>query len=134
MCRYHLAVRKGLAGRGKLSGDGHGTSLRHKRTSRERVGNIRFGFRLSPDGKHVEPDPGGQSVLTEIRHLRHSGHTLRGIAAALNRQALHTWLGLAAGTRSARRVATTWARFNPVYHPRLIILNHFGESRIGVLW
>lgn len=38
-------------------------ALRHKRTSGERVGNIRFGFRLSPDGKHVEPDPGEQAVL-----------------------------------------------------------------------
>jgi site-specific DNA recombinase len=38
-------------------------ALWHKRTSGERVGNIRFGFRLSPDGKHVEPDPGEQSVL-----------------------------------------------------------------------
>jgi DNA invertase Pin-like site-specific DNA recombinase len=70
-------------------------ALRHKRTSGERVGNIRFGFRLSPDGKHVEPDPGEQSVLTEIRHLRQSGHTLRGIAAALNRKALRTRCGSA---------------------------------------
>jgi DNA invertase Pin-like site-specific DNA recombinase len=38
-------------------------ALRHKRTSGERLGNIRFGFRLSPDGRHVEPDPGEQSVL-----------------------------------------------------------------------
>jgi len=65
-------------------------ALRHKRTSGERVGNIRFGFRLSPDGKHVEPDPGEQGVLTEIGHMRQSGHTLRGIAAALNRKALRT--------------------------------------------
>jgi DNA invertase Pin-like site-specific DNA recombinase len=70
-------------------------TLRHKRTSGERVGNIRFGFRLSPDGKHVEPDPGEQGVLTEIRHLRQSGHTLRGIAAALNRQSLRTRCGSA---------------------------------------
>ena len=70
-------------------------ALWHKRTSGERVGNIRFGFRLSPDGKHVEPDPGEQGVLTEIRHLRQSGHTLRGIAAALNRQSLRTRRGSA---------------------------------------
>jgi DNA invertase Pin-like site-specific DNA recombinase len=70
-------------------------ALRHKRTSGERVGNIRFGFRLSPDGKHVEPDPGEQGVLTEIRHLRQSGHTLRGIAAALNEKALRTRRGSA---------------------------------------
>ena len=70
-------------------------ALRHKRTSGERVGNIRFGFRLSPDGKHVEPDPGEQGVLTEIGHMRQSGHTLRGIAAALNRKALRTRRGSA---------------------------------------
>jgi DNA invertase Pin-like site-specific DNA recombinase len=70
-------------------------ALRHKRTSGERVGNIRFGFRLSPDGKHVEPDPGEQGLLTEIRDLRQSGHTLRGIAAALNRKALRTRRGSA---------------------------------------
>jgi DNA invertase Pin-like site-specific DNA recombinase len=70
-------------------------ALRHMRTSGERVGNIRFGFRLSPDGKHVEPDPGEQGVLTEIRHLRQSGHTMRGIAAALNRKALRTRRGSA---------------------------------------
>ena len=49
-------------------------ALRHKRTSGERVGNIRFGFRLSPDGKHLELEPGEQGLLTEIRHLRQSGH------------------------------------------------------------
>jgi DNA invertase Pin-like site-specific DNA recombinase len=70
-------------------------ALRHKRTSGERVGNIRFGFRLSPDGKHVEPDPGEQGVLTEIGHLRQSGQTMRGIAAALNRKALRTRRGSA---------------------------------------
>jgi hypothetical protein len=47
-------------------------------------GNIRFGFRLSPDGKHVEPDPGEKGVLTEIGYLRQSGHTLQRIAASLN--------------------------------------------------
>jgi hypothetical protein len=67
--------------------------LRHKRTSGERVGNIRFGYRLSSDGKHVEPDPCEQAALTEIRHLRQSGHTLRGIATALNHKALRTRRG-----------------------------------------
>jgi hypothetical protein len=38
-----------------------------------------FGVRLSPDGKHVEPDPGEQGVLTEIGHLRQSGNTMRGL-------------------------------------------------------
>jgi hypothetical protein len=51
-------------------------ALRHKRGSGERVGNIWFGFRLSPDSKHVEPDPGEQGVLTEIGHLHQSEHTV----------------------------------------------------------
>jgi site-specific DNA recombinase len=70
-------------------------ALRHKSTNGERVGNIRFGYRLGADGKHVEPDPGEQAVLAEIRTLRRNGHTLRGIAAALNRKALRTRRGSA---------------------------------------
>jgi choline dehydrogenase-like flavoprotein len=49
---------------------------------------------LAPTGKR-KPDPGEQGVLTEIRHLRQSGHRMRGIAAALNRQSLRTRRGSA---------------------------------------
>jgi site-specific DNA recombinase len=70
-------------------------AMSHKRTSGERVGNIRFGYRLAADGKHVEPDPAEQSTLAQIRQFREHGHTLRGIAAALNRQALRTRNGSA---------------------------------------
>jgi DNA invertase Pin-like site-specific DNA recombinase len=70
-------------------------ALSHKRPNGERVGNIQFGYRLCTDGKHVEPDPGEQAVLQEIRSLRKSGTTLRGIAAALNHRALHTRRGSA---------------------------------------
>ena len=70
-------------------------ALRHKRANGERVGNIQFGYRLSADGTHLEPDPGEQAVLAEIRALRKNGHTLRGIAAALNRKALRTRRGSA---------------------------------------
>ena len=68
-------------------------ALSHKRTNGERVGNIQFGYRLCADEKHVEPDPAEQAVLHEIRDLRQSGHTLRGIAAALNHRALRTRRG-----------------------------------------
>jgi len=64
--------------------------MSHKRTKGERVGNIQFGYRLCADGKHVEPDPSQQAVLDEIRRLRQSGHTLRGIAAALNHRGHRT--------------------------------------------
>ena len=30
-------------------------AMNHKRNNGERVGNIRFGYRLSVDGKHVKP-------------------------------------------------------------------------------
>ena len=70
-------------------------ALRHKRANGERVGNIRFGFRLGADGKHLEPDPAEQAVLTEIRRLRQTGHSLRGIAASLNRRGLRTRRGSA---------------------------------------
>ena len=70
-------------------------ALSHKRTNGERVGNIQFGYRLCADGKHVEPDAAEQAVLNEIRCLRQSGQTLRGIAAALNHRALRTRRGSA---------------------------------------
>jgi len=66
-------------------------ALRHKRANGERVSNIRFGYRLGADGR--QPDAGEQAVLDEIRTLRQNGHTLRGIAAALNRKALRTRRG-----------------------------------------
>jgi site-specific DNA recombinase len=70
-------------------------ALSHKRSNGERVGNIQFGYRLCADGKHVEPDLGEQAVLHEIRTLRKSGTTLRGIAATLNHRAFRTRRGSA---------------------------------------
>jgi hypothetical protein len=51
------------------------------------------GYRLCADGKHLEADPGEQAVLDEIRRMRQSGHTLRGIAAALNHRGHRTRRG-----------------------------------------
>src|SRR5215469_4442832 len=68
-------------------------ALSHKRSHGERVGNIRFGFRLSRDGKHVEPDAAEQDVLHEIHRLRQGGHSMRRIAAALNGKRFHTRRG-----------------------------------------
>ena len=79
-------------------------AMNHKRTNGERVGNIRFGYRLGADGKHVEPDPADQVVLQEIHGLRQNGHTMRGIAAALNRGALRTRRGSAWRLESIARI------------------------------
>src|ERR1700730_17988130 len=86
-------------------------AMRHKRTQSERVGNIAFGYRLAPDGKHVEPDPGEQTVLTDIRKLRGSGISLRKIAATLNRRALTTRRGTAWRLEHVARICARAANF-----------------------
>lgn len=79
-------------------------AMNHKRTKGERVGNIRFGYRLGADDKHVEPDATEQEVLREIGRLRQSGHTMRGIAALLNQQSLRTRRGTTWRLESVARV------------------------------
>jgi len=79
-------------------------ALRHKRGQGERVGNIAFGSRLAKDGQHLEPDPGEQAALAEIRRLRKQGATLRGIAATLNQRALRTRRGTPWRLESVARV------------------------------
>ena len=61
-------------------------------------------IQLSGDGKHVEPDPGEQAVLNEIGQLRKSGHSLRGIAAALNHRELRTRRGSSWRLESVARI------------------------------
>ena len=78
--------------------------MRHKRGNGERVGNIEFGYRLSPDRRHLEPDPTEQAALAEIRGLRRHGHTLRGIAATLNNRGHRTRRGTAWRLESVARV------------------------------
>jgi len=68
-------------------------ALRHKRAQGQRVGNIAFGYRLAADHRHLEPEPAEQAALSEIRDLRNQGHTLRGIAAALNSRGHRTRRG-----------------------------------------
>jgi DNA invertase Pin-like site-specific DNA recombinase len=69
--------------------------LRHKRSCGERVGNIHYGYRLSADGKHVEPDAAEQAVLVTIRDLRARHRSLREIAAVLNASGALTRRGTA---------------------------------------
>jgi hypothetical protein len=49
-------------------------ALRHKRGNGEQVGNIQFGYRLSADDRHLEPDGAEQAALAAIRDLRAAGH------------------------------------------------------------
>jgi len=79
-------------------------ALRHKRGNGERVGNIEFGYRLSPDQRHLELEPVEQAAMQEIRDLRRQGHTLRGIAATLNSRGRRTRRGTAWRLESVARV------------------------------
>jgi DNA invertase Pin-like site-specific DNA recombinase len=76
-------------------------AMQHKKSYGQRVGNIVYGYRLGPDGAHLEPDPHEQRVLTAIRDLRARHCTLRGIAAELNARGLRT--------RRASAAAGAWA-------------------------
>src|SRR6202049_2114211 len=65
-------------------------ALRHKRGKVERVGNIEFGYRLGPDGLHLELDSSEQAALAMIRQLRAGGRSFRAIAGALNQNGHRT--------------------------------------------
>jgi DNA invertase Pin-like site-specific DNA recombinase len=79
-------------------------ALRHKRSNGERVGNIEFGYRLSADRRHLEPDLTEQAALAEIRNLRRQGQTLRGIAATMNSRGHRTRRGTQWRLESVARV------------------------------
>lgn len=68
-------------------------ALRHKKSKGERVGNVHYGYRLSADGKHVEPEATEQAVLAHIRNLRARRRSLREVAAALNERGWRTRRG-----------------------------------------
>jgi len=70
-------------------------AMRHKRSKGERVGTVRFGYRLASDGMQLEADEAEQSILSRIRGMRAAGHTMRQIADALNRQGYTTRRGTA---------------------------------------
>ncbi|MEQ1886057.1 MAG: recombinase family protein [Bryobacteraceae bacterium] len=69
------------------------SAMQFKKSKGERVGNIEFGFRVGPDGKHLEPDPSETKIVKRIVALRAKGNSLRVIAATLNRAGLTTRRG-----------------------------------------
>ena len=50
--------------------------LQHKKVKGERVGNIAFGYKLAPDGVHLEEHLREQEILKSITEMRKSGMTL----------------------------------------------------------
>jgi len=59
----------------------------------ERVGKIRFGYRLAADGVLLVEDSAEQEAIGIIKQLRERGESLRAIAAELNRRGTPTKLG-----------------------------------------
>jgi DNA invertase Pin-like site-specific DNA recombinase len=82
-------------------------ALRQKKSTGLRVGNIPFGCRLAPDGRHLEPEPTEEAALSALRELRQQGQSLRATAAALNRQGHRTRRGTFWRQEHIRRVLAT---------------------------
>ena len=79
-------------------------ALQHKRSNGERVGNIEFGYRLGPDGKHLVLDPTEQAALADIRALCAQRLSMRAIAAELNERGHTTRRGTPWRLESVARV------------------------------
>lgn len=65
-----------IAGRTKAA-------LAQKKARNERVGEIKYGYRLASDGVHLEPDPTEQRAIALAQTLRSEGRSYRDVAAAL---------------------------------------------------
>ena len=59
----------------------------------ERVGKVRFGYRLAADGVSLVEDSDEQEAIGTIRRLRNHGESLRAIAGELNRRGIPTKAG-----------------------------------------
>jgi DNA invertase Pin-like site-specific DNA recombinase len=63
-------------------------ALAVKKARGERVGNVPYGYRLSEDGVHVEPNTEEQAIIAIICSLRALGMTFYGIVAYLNQEGI----------------------------------------------
>jgi DNA invertase Pin-like site-specific DNA recombinase len=77
-------------------------ALAYKKAKGERVGKLPYGFRLAPDGVHLEEDGEEQAILLELTSLRSAGLYWREIAAELNQRGVKTKEGRPWSIRTAR--------------------------------
>lgn len=61
-------------------------ALASKKARGERTGQVPFGFRLSADGRHVEPDEAEQRTVARVVELREEGVSIRMIARRLEEE------------------------------------------------
>jgi len=65
-------------------GERTATALAHKRANGEKTGgDAPYGWRLAPDGVHLEPHDAEQTILKSARTLRAAGLSLRKVGAEL---------------------------------------------------
>ena len=70
-------------------------ALAHKRSKGERIGKVPFGFNLASDGVTLVADENETSVIGLIESLKAQGHSLRSIAAELDKAGIPTKEGKA---------------------------------------
>lgn len=63
---------------------------RARKQAGQRVGEIPFGYELDADGRTLRENPDEQEALSLIHTMRDAGHSLREIAAELNRRGFQT--------------------------------------------
>ena len=80
-------------------------ALAVKKSRGERTGMIPFGFQLSADGVHLEPNPGEQTIVEKVRALRAGGMTLQSIADALDEAGLVSRAGRPLSVVQVHRIA-----------------------------
>ncbi len=61
-------------------------ALTAKKARGERTGSVPYGYRLGPDGIHLEPDAAEQAVVAHVRSLHAEGVSLGEIARVLERE------------------------------------------------
>jgi len=71
------------------------SALQAKKTRKELVGSVPYGYRLTVDGIHIEENPAEQEVITEIKRLKAAGLNLPGICRELERKGFTTRTGKA---------------------------------------
>jgi site-specific DNA recombinase len=68
-------------------------ALRVKISNGERVGNVRYGFKLARDGKHLVPNERERDIIKAVAKMRKIGLSLQRIADRLNDTKIKTRTG-----------------------------------------
>jgi DNA invertase Pin-like site-specific DNA recombinase len=74
-------------------------ALRIKIQKGERVGRVRYGYRLAEDGKKLIPEPKEQAIIKQARRLRRKGLTIRAVGEELTKRSLLSRVGRPFGSK-----------------------------------